>query len=138
MALVTSPAVGQNLSIGGAVGTNLAPSFQSFFTIPGVSYSNTPTVLCGMSAEWSFPGPIAIEADGLYRRMHAVADPLSASFSVVTWEFPILAKYRFSVPHLTPFLEAGPSLRATGNLNGIHPSHYGFTAGFGVARQVGR
>jgi uncharacterized membrane protein len=138
MVLATSPAVGQNLSIGGAVGTNLAASFQSFPTIPGVSYSNTPSVICGMTAEWSSAGPFAIEADGLYRQMHAVADPLSASFSVVTWEFPILAKYRFSVPHLEPFLEAGPSFRVTGNLNGIHPAHYGFTAGVGVTRQVGR
>jgi hypothetical protein len=87
--------------------------------------------------EWSFSGPISIEADGLYRRLHAVGAPTS-SFSVVTWEFPILVNYRFSLRHLTPFLEAGPSFRATGNLNDIHPSHYGITAGVGVGRQVGR
>lgn len=138
MALVVSPLFAQNLSMGAVLGTNLMPSFQPFLSAPGISYANTPTLLCGADAEWSFPGPISIEGDVLYRRLHVVGDPLSSSFSVVTWEFPILAKYRFSLPHLSPFLEAGTSFRATGNLNGIHPSHYGFTAGIGVDKRVGR
>jgi hypothetical protein len=57
---------------------------------------------------------------------------------VVTWEFPVLANYRFSTHRVQLFLEAGPSLRATGNLNEVHPAHYGFTAGVGFERQVGR
>jgi hypothetical protein len=49
----------------------------------------------------------------------------------VTWEFPILAKYRWNAGRIAPFVEAGPSLRTTGNLN-TNPSHYGFSAGAGV------
>ncbi|HTS26760.1 MAG TPA: hypothetical protein VMH81_12870 [Bryobacteraceae bacterium] len=94
-------------------------------------------MLGGVMVEWSLAGPVAIEADGLYRRLHARISS-NSTFSVVTWEFPILANYRLSIHHLTAVLEAGPSLRAAGNLNAIHPSHYGFTSGLGVEKQVGR
>jgi len=103
----------------------------------GFNYTDTRTLVVGAVAERSAPGRVSIEAAGLYRRFHALIPPAS-SFSVVTWEFPVLANYRLSVAGVTALLEAGPSLRATGNLNDIHPSHYGFTAGLGVETQVGR
>ena len=103
----------------------------------GPAYADTQTVLGGVIVQWSLAGPVAIEADGLYRRLHARISS-NSTFSVVTWEFPILANYRLSIHHLTAVLEAGPSLRAAGNLNAIHPSHYGFTSGLGVEKQVGR
>jgi hypothetical protein len=127
----------QNLSIGGAVGANLTSNFQPFSLGPGLTYTGARTVLAGGTVEWRLPGAFSIEAYGLYRRLHTPFGPTS-TFSVVTWEFPVLAKWRFPLPGLTPFLEAGPSFRAAGNLNNIHPSHYGFAAGFGVERQVGR
>jgi hypothetical protein len=36
-----------------------------------------------------------------------------------------------------PFLEAGPSFRAAGNLNGYNPSHFGVTAGGGGEARKG-
>ena len=51
---------------------------------------------------------------------------------VITWEFPALAKYRFRWRSWSPFLEAGPSFRTAGNLNGSNPSHYGIAAGAGA------
>jgi hypothetical protein len=57
---------------------------------------------------------------------------------VVTWEFPVLAKYRFSLAIMSPFIEAGPSFRASGNLNGTSPSKGGLTVGVGVEKQVWR
>ena len=133
---IVSVAFAQNLSVGGAAGTNLGSNFGALPIASGLGYTNTRTLLAGGTAEWSISRPISIEADGLYRRLHAVAAP-AAHFSVVTWEFPILARYQFSLRHLAPFLEGGPSFRSTGNLNDIHPSHYGFTAGVGIERQVG-
>jgi hypothetical protein len=55
---------------------------------------------------------------------------------VVTWEFPVLGKYRLHWARLDaskfePFVEVGPSFRSTGNLN-ANPSHYGVAAGVGV------
>jgi hypothetical protein len=37
-----------------------------------------------------------------------------------------------------PFLVAGPSFRATGNLNGYNPTHFGATVGGGVEVYTGR
>ena len=133
----TRVAYAQNISIGAALGTNLTRNFPPSSMATGLYYTDTRTLVGGAVADWAFPGPVSIEADGLYRRLHALIPPTS-SFSVVTWEFPILANYRLSVAGVTALLEAGPSLRATGNLNDIHPSHYGFTAGLGVETQMGR
>jgi hypothetical protein len=77
-----------------------------------------------------FSPSFSVEADALFRELRFNAAP------TVTWEFPILAKYRFSSslpgPLARTFLEAGPSFRTTGNLN-ANPSHTGISAGAGVA-----
>jgi hypothetical protein len=127
----------QNLSVGGELGAGLNPAFQFLPASSGVTYINARNLSAGASAEWDFSQTVSIEADGLYRRLHAIGTPVS-SFSVITWEFPVLLNYRFSTHRVMPFLEAGPSFRTTGNLNEVHPSHYGFTAGVGIERQVGR
>jgi hypothetical protein len=44
----------------------------------------------------------------------------------------VLAKYRFHGSKVTPFVEAGPEFRTTGNLNDTNPSHVGVAAGAGV------
>ena len=83
---------------------------------------------------WRF----SLEADALYRELHVAAASVgpngsldgASPFSVETFEFPVLAKYRFGGGRVKPFLEAGPSFRATGNLN-FFPSHDGASAGFG-------
>ena len=49
-------------------------------------------------------------------------------------EFPVLAKYRWARPRWTPLVEAGPSFRLSGNLNGYDPSPFGTTAGFGIEK----
>jgi hypothetical protein len=56
--------------------------------------------------------------------------------TVVIWQFPTLAKYRFGSHGLTPFVEAGPSFRVAGNLNDAKPSAYGGTAGIGAEAKV--
>jgi hypothetical protein len=119
------------------LGAGLNPAFQFLPASSGVTYLNERVLSAGGSVEWDFTRAVSIEVDGLYRRLHAVGIPVS-SYSVVTWEFPLLVNYRFSTHRMMPFLEAGPSFRATGNLNEVHPSHYGFSAGVGVEGRVGR
>jgi hypothetical protein len=70
--------------------------------------------------------------DALYRALHFTDSP----GTVVTWQFPVLAKYRFSLGSMNPFIEVGPSFRTQGNLNGTDPSNYGATAGLGVEFHV--
>jgi hypothetical protein len=84
---------------------------------------------------------VALEIDGLYRPMNftfTIAPPneppnnnVSPS-TIVTWEFPVLTKYRFQPRGVSPFVEIGPSFRSSGNLNGTAPSSYGGTFGLGI------
>lgn len=50
----------------------------------------------------------------------------------------MLAKYRFNWRSWRSFLEAGPTFRTAGNLNGSYPSHYGVAAGAGAEISLGR
>ncbi len=57
---------------------------------------------------------------------------------MVTWQFPVLAKYRLGSRLASPFFEAGPSFRVAGNKNGSSPSTYGVTGGIGIEGRLGR
>jgi hypothetical protein len=111
------------------------------------SYSTRRDYAVGPMIEVSSPWRgLSVEIDALYRPMSlttAVVLPGGTLNSVspatvVTWEFPVLAKYRFTSSKMRPFVEAGPSFRASGNLNTAAPSVYGGTAGFGVEAHVGK
>ena len=83
---------------------------------------------------------LSVEIDALYRPMNLTMAGVRPDGSlhsispatVVTWELPVLAKYRFGSGSVKPFIEAGPSFRSSGNLNDAEPSTYGGTAGLGV------
>ena len=79
--------------------------------------------VAGVMVETPIGERLSIEVDGLYRRLRYENDPSV----VVTWEIPVLAKYRLSTRTLVPFVEGGPSFRVAGNLNSTNPSHYGRT-----------
>jgi len=100
--------------------------------------------IAGLALEWELNRRVSIEANGLYRPLRAHTyvpvevpglprNEVGFEFTVLTWQFPILAKYRWlRESRIRPVFEAGPSLRAAGNLNGYNPSRYGFTAGGGI------
>jgi hypothetical protein len=94
--------------------------------------------LAGLSTEIDLVGKLSLEVNGIYRPLNGKSDPIygQAHFSVLTWQIPVLAKYRWTRPGWIPFAEAGPSFRLAGNLNGYHPSHYGITAGVGVEHRT--
>ena len=79
---MVSVAFAQNLSVGGAAGTDFGSSFGALPIASGLAYTNTRTLLAGGTAEWSISRPISIEVDGLYRRLHAVAAPAAASLNI--------------------------------------------------------
>lgn len=94
----------------------------------------------GLAAEVDLNRRFSIEVNGLYKPLRAdsvwTGGPYGDSrseFTVLTWQFPVLAKYRLRPEsRIQPVVEAGPSFRLSGNLNGYNPSRYGFTAGGGV------
>jgi len=100
--------------------------------------------IAGLAAEMELSPRFSVEADGLYRPFRANTATLITNpgiparefrdeFTVLTWQFPVLAKYRLRPQTRTqPVIEAGPSFRLSGNTNGYNPSLLGATAGIGL------
>ncbi len=113
---------------------------------PVIAYSTPKRYIAGAMLELALKAGWSLELDGLFHPLgytNAFVEPNGTLNSVspatvVTWEFPVMAKYRFQRGRLTPFLEGGAALRTTGNLNGAKPSHEGFIGGAGVEVPFGR
>jgi opacity protein-like surface antigen len=145
-------ALAQRLSFGVIGGGSLTDAFpeQTFptlfsgdvpFPVAGERfYSPAKDYMVGGLIELRFNDQWSLEVDGMFRKLHMTTAAVLSDGSlnsvspspVITWEFPILAKYRFQARKVKPFVEAGPSFRTAGNLNGTDPSHLGITAGFGI------
>jgi hypothetical protein len=151
--LASSGAGGRRFSFGVVGGAALTDAFdhesRGFLLLPGGgmqptslrSYSTLKDYLIGSTVDVDMPWRgLSVEIGALYRPMNLTTAGVLADGSVhsvspatvVTWEFPVLAKYRFGGGSVKPFIEVGPSFRASGNLNASSPSPYGVTAGFGV------
>src|SRR5579862_59465 len=81
----------------------------------GVFNYSAPTqrYIIGGTAELRLPLGLGIEFDALYRRLHYtgsgnLVDVFTTSNTTASnWEFPLLLKYRFHLPVVRPFLDAG-------------------------------
>jgi hypothetical protein len=146
-------ATGRRLSFGVVGGAALTDAFGhesgGFIRLPDGgtqptrfrSYSTRKDYLIGpkVDVDLNWRG-MSLEVGALYRLMSLTMASVRPDGSVhsvspatvVTWEFPVLAKYRVGGGSTKPFIELGPSFRASGTLNGSSPSPYGATAGFGV------
>ena len=130
---------GHKIWLGLVAGTSLTDGFHlGMFDPPQVE--SRPYV-AGLSAELELGERLSLEVDGLYRPLHATPNPdtspFRSPFTVLTWEFPVLARYRLTASKFAPFAEAGPSVRASGNNNGYAPSRFGATGGGGVEVKAG-
>jgi hypothetical protein len=148
-------AFGKDVSIGGIVGMGLSDDFPSTLQnvngIPGSrSFSESKSPVLGLMIEFEPIKKLFVEVNGLYRPLHLTDESLQSvsgqpisptrigRVTVLTWEFPILAKYKFTFGRTKPFFEVGPTLRTSGNLNGANPSKYGVTGGAGVEAKWGK
>jgi Outer membrane protein beta-barrel domain len=102
------------------------------------NYSPSKDYIVGPFVELRLPFGLGVEADGLYRRLHlaTITGPMGGSGTPYyerssSWEFPILAKYRFKMPIARPYVDAGPSFRVTDGFPNTLSDH-GFAAGAGV------
>jgi hypothetical protein len=139
-------ALGRKLWIGLVTGAGLTGDFRAGgptsllggpagdLTEVFVDRSGRRSYPVGIQLEIEFTDHVSLEGNGLYRRLHFKG----LSDVVLTWEIPLLLKYRFATHHVTPFLAAGPSLRAAGNLNDANPSRHGVAAEAGVEKVLGR
>jgi hypothetical protein len=131
--------MGQDFCIGAIGGGSLTDAVPTENVFNVRTWSQSKDWIAGAMFELRLRSHVAVEVDAMYRELHATIASVEPNgslngvspFPVVSFEFPVLAKYRFSAGKLRPFVEAGPSFRATGNLN-FFPSHHGVSAGFGV------
>jgi hypothetical protein len=150
--VVSALAAGQSVSFGVVGGASVTEDFVNSYMptssqgSPSVNDSSPERYIAGGMVELRLPTEWSIEVDALY-------DPLRYGQAfifpngilngverdpVITWEFPLLAKYRFRWHAWRPFLEAGPSFRTAGNLNGANPSHFGAAVGAGAETRLGK
>jgi hypothetical protein len=143
LGILLIPCSAQNLSVGFAGGGGLTKAFETINAgVPEstTSFSQSRDYVVGLILEYGLNGNLSIEGDALYRELHltvAFVEPSRVLNSVspspvVTWELPLMVKYRFHESKVDPLVEAGPAFRPTTNLN-ANPSHYGITAGIGLA-----
>ncbi len=107
----------------------LAPNGEFYYPETGVRVR--PGYLAGVSAQLELRHGFSAEVDAIYKPLHDSFDQ-GSGFSVLTWDFPVLAKYHLARLGRAPFVEGGPSFRVSGNLNGYNPSSYGATVGAGA------
>jgi hypothetical protein len=125
-------AAGHRLSLGVLGGLSLIGEFY----YPGTGVRERVGYLAGASGQLELREGLALEIDAIYKPLHTSFNQ-GQGFSVLTWDFPVLAKYHLAKLGQAPFVEAGPSFRASGNLNGYNPSHFGVTAGGGAEIRKG-
>lgn len=151
--LICGHAAAQTVSFGLVGGASLTPDFESRFGPSGLlqppviltDYSAPTRYIGGGMLEYKLPKNWSIEVDALYHPLRFDENHYAGGvfhnaqpLPVVTWEFPVLAKYRFHGGSWIPFLEGGATFRTAGNLNGTNPSHYGAVAGAGAETRLGR
>jgi hypothetical protein len=141
----------QHISVGVVGGVPFTGGLSDFTTSDTLlnevthSYSNSNEYILGPMLEVRLPLSLAIEVDALYHPVNATSSvvvgsrvtevTVGSSTSYATWEFPVLGKYRFALPVVSPYVEAGPSFRKTGSgLSWFSSS--GFTLGGGVEVKV--
>ena len=100
---------------------------MSFTTLPPES-RNASAIWPGLRGNWNYAKALHWRSMPVYKPLHSSLGP-GQGFTVVSWDFPVLAKYHLAKLGRAPFVEAGPSFRVAGNLNGYNPSHFGVTAG---------
>jgi hypothetical protein len=125
-------AAGHRLSLGVLGGLSLIGEFY----YPASGVRERIGYLAGASGQLELRPGLALEVDAVYKPLHSSFGQ-GQGFTVLSWDFPVLAKYHLTRLGPAPFVEAGPSFRAAGNLNGYHPSHFGATVGGGAEIRKG-
>ncbi len=129
--------LGRQLEIGGLVGLPLTKAYEHRENATAIR--ERTRFLAGFAVETAFTDALSMEVNAIYNPLRGFSEPVVGNgnpFVVLTWQFPILVKYRLRREGWNPFVEAGPSFRLTGNLNGYDPSHLGISVGAGIEKRI--
>ncbi|MDX2152726.1 MAG: outer membrane beta-barrel protein [Bryobacteraceae bacterium] len=138
-------ALPQTVTLGVIGGVSLTESTgRARYPMSGVPFIETSpgsrSFLVGPTFDVNFHRSFALEIDALYRPLETRTRTILAdgtrepavTSSGMTWQFPVLLKYRFEGRGIVrPFLAAGPSFRVSEQSTAEH-SQYGVTAGAGA------
>jgi hypothetical protein len=131
---------GRKIGIGLTAGAPLTGGLNAGSRAATSYVSESQGYMAGLVVEVEVMRGLGVEVDGLYRplRAHNITGVYRQEFTVLTWQFPVLAKHRLrTLRGIGTVVEAGPSFRLSGNRNGYDPSAMGFTGGAGVERRFG-
>ena len=135
----------QPLSFGVRGGVPFTGPFADAAGTVGVQTSSGSNAYAvGPMIELHLPLGFSVEADALYHPLHMIQQINTGTilarnpYTYMSWEFPILAKYRFlHLPLVKPYVEAGPSFRAVSSSLSYF-SKSGLTVGAGVELKLSR
>lgn len=108
---------------------------------PGEAISKSNDYIIGPAAEIRIPFGFAFEVDGLYRSTEYSLTNGSGTATIPAhaWEIPYLAKFRFPIPVLKPFISAGGAYRSFTDMpTNVTPTHNAFVAGGGLELRIKR
>ena len=141
--------MGRSLSLGFVVGTGITKLLKEEFDPVSQrgSTSDPHTPIAGIRFGLPITENFSLEVDGLFRGTHSIDGALNPDGSIqrtvhsgtafLTWEFPLLARYKLPVTKVAPVFELGPSVRITAHTNQSESySPHGVTAGVGVAARL--
>jgi hypothetical protein len=97
--------------------------------------------LIGPVAELRLPFGFAFEVDGIYRRSEyrLTSNNVTTAISANAWEIPYLAKFRFPIPLLKPFISAGGAYRTFTDLPAnVTPTHNAVVLSGGLELRISR
>jgi hypothetical protein len=98
--------------------------------------------LIGPVAELRIPFGFALEVDGIYRgsEYHLTTNNVTTTVDAHAWEIPYLAKFRFPIPLLKPFISAGGAYRTFTDLpnNIVTPTHNAFVLAGGLELRISK
>ena len=116
--IAASAAFAQHISVGFLGGVPFTGGFSVFTTDNALlnevehSYSNSNEFIIGPMVEVRLPLSLAIEVDALYRPVSTATNVIvgtgssqvtvTSSSTFSSWEFPVLGKYRFALPIISP------------------------------------
>lgn len=118
---------GFGFGVGVKGGLNTVDVIKS--SLPGSNTTSPTNYVVGPVAEVRLPLGFAFEADGLYTRKN----------EYTFWEVPYMAKFRFPIPLIKPFVVAGGTYRSfvNGPANSSL-SNSGFVTGLGLELRLAR
>lgn len=126
---LSSVASAQPFGAGIKLGSTLTDALSS---LPSVPIANSAHFIVGPYLEFRLPFGFAVEADALYERglYNAVVSDGS------TWQFPVVAKYRFGEHAIRPYIEGGPSFSRIADIGELpylnHRNNFGVVLGGGI------